>query len=101
MIEVYIGKAGVPESNLHLGFESFRDASDFCDLVKDHYMEEETVLYMAVDSVVEFEELEEVFKDGGECYTEEIDKNAFAEIYKSYRSVDGVGGVLSDTRLHL
>lgn len=78
MIDVYIGKLGIPDSTLQLEFDTFADASDFCDLLKDHYKEEATMLYMAIDSTREFESLEEVFKD--EKMEGEIDEDAFDEI---------------------
>ena len=49
MIDVYIGKAGVPESTLPLEFDTMQEASKFCDIVKDHYKEEVRMLYIAID----------------------------------------------------
>lgn len=82
MIDVYIGKVGIPESTLNLGFDTFAEASDFCDALKEHYREEREILYMAIDRTKEFEELEEVFKDE-ERKNGEIDAEVFGRLLKA------------------
>lgn len=49
MIDVYIGVADEPNSVLELEFDSFAEASKFCDIVKDHYKEERRKLFIAID----------------------------------------------------
>ena len=63
MIDVYLGKIGVPESTLALEFNDFTEASKFCDVVKNHYREQKEILYMAIDRAREFESLELMFKN--------------------------------------
>lgn len=82
MIDVYIGKVGIPDSTLVLEFDSFAEASDFCDTLKEHYREEREMLYMAIDRTKEFEELEEVFKDEERKYGE-IDAEVFGRLLKA------------------
>lgn len=49
MIDVYIGVVGEPNSVLELEFDSFAEASKFCDMIKDHYKEERKKLFVAID----------------------------------------------------
>lgn len=81
MIDVGIGKVGLPESTLMFEFESFADASRFCDIVSEHYKEEAKMLYMAIDRDCVFDEMEEVYKDE-ERSVGEIDAEVFGEILK-------------------
>lgn len=85
MIDVYIGKVGAPEGTLHLEFHTFKEARDFCDTIKDHHMEEQKLLFAAIDRTGEFEELEEVFVSNGECEKQEIDKEAFDEAVRVHK----------------
>ena len=80
MISVYVGKIGVPESTLVLGFDTFKDASDFCDTLKNHYKEQTEVLYMAIDRTREFEALELMFKDSEIREEVEIDAEVFGKL---------------------
>lgn len=64
MIDVYIGTIdGNAEGVLQLEFDTFAEASKFCDTLKDHYKEERKRLYMAIDTNTQFYDLEEVFED--------------------------------------
>lgn len=79
MIDVYIGKIGVAESTLALEFDTFSEASEFCDTLKEHYKEESEMLFMAIDRAREFEALDEMFKSE-ERKEVEIDAKAFGQI---------------------
>lgn len=81
MIDVYIGVIGEPESTLSFEFDTFKEASDFCDTMAEHYKEEKKRLYLAIDNTNEFYNLEMMFKrepqkSGG------IDEKVFSEILK-------------------
>lgn len=96
MIDVYIGVIGKPDSVLALEFDTFAEASEFCDNMAQHYKEERERLYLAIDNT-EFEEMSEVYKDETEC-SGEIDAEVFAEILKLQAQerdrCDDVHGVL-------
>lgn len=81
MIDVYIGVIGEPNSVMELEFESFAEASAFCDTLAAHYKQEKKRLYLAIDNTLEFYDLEEVYKDGERQYGE-ISAEVFAEILK-------------------
>ena len=72
MIDVYLGKIGVPESTLALEFDDFGEASQFCDIVQEHYKEEKEMLYMAIDKAEGLKE--------GVNENVEIDAEMFGEI---------------------
>ena len=81
MVDVYIGVIGDPNSTIALEFDTFKEASDFCDTMAEHYKEEKKRLYLAIDNTNEFYNLEMMFKrepnkTGG------IDEEVFAEILK-------------------
>ena len=81
MIDVYIGKIGIPESTLALEFDDFAKASQFCDIVKDHYKEQREILYMAIDRAREFEELDVMFSnEKGVEENVEIDAEVFGRL---------------------
>ena len=50
MIDVYVGIVGEPKGMLELEFDSFKEASEFCDSIKDHFKRERNVLYVAIDN---------------------------------------------------
>lgn len=79
MVDVYIGVIGEPNSTMALEFDTFKEASDFCDMMAEHYKEEKKRLYLAIDNTNEFYNLEMMFKrepqkSGG------IDEKVFSEI---------------------
>lgn len=80
MIDVYIGVIGEPNSVMELEFESFAEASAFCDTLAEHYKQERKRLYLAIDNS-EYYDLEEVYKDGERQYGE-ISAEVFSEILK-------------------
>lgn len=49
MVDAYIGIVGIPESLMELEFDNFKEASDFCDFVRDHFKEERTKLFTMVE----------------------------------------------------
>ena len=50
MVDVYVGIVGEPNGMLELEFDSFKEASEFCDSIKDHFKRERNVLYVAIDN---------------------------------------------------
>ena len=80
MIDVYIGVIGEPNSVMELEFDSFAEASAFCDTMAGHYKQERKRLYLAIDNS-EYYDLEEVYKDE-ENEHGEISAEVFAEILK-------------------
>lgn len=80
MIDCYIGITGNADSVLELEFDTFAEASDFCDTLKSHYKNESKTIYMAIDNTPEFYDLDEVFTD--EEREGEIDAETFMEICK-------------------
>lgn len=50
MIDVYVGIVGEPNGMLELEFDSFKEASEFCDSVKEHFKRESKALYVAIDN---------------------------------------------------
>ena len=78
MVDVYLGRIGVPDSTLALEFDNFAEASQFCDIVKDHYREQKEILYMAIDKTREFEALDLMFcNEKGVDNDAEIDSEVF------------------------
>lgn len=49
MIDVYIGVKGCADSVMELEFDNFKEASDFCDTLRDHYKEERKKLFVAIE----------------------------------------------------
>lgn len=81
MIDCYIGVIGEPNSVIELEFDSFAEASAFCDTLAAHYKQEKKRLYLAIDNTPEFYDLDEVYRDA-ERKNVEINADTFAEICK-------------------
>ena len=81
MVDTYIGIVGNADSTLELEFDTFAEASEFCDTIAEHYKGEKKCLYMAIDNTPEFYDLDEVYKDA-ERKNIEINADTFAEICK-------------------
>lgn len=49
MIDAYVGIVDQPESMMPLEFDTYKEASDFCDELMRHYKEERAKLFVAIE----------------------------------------------------